>query len=88
MESKAPTSYEQIAIEGDQKNGIMAILSTAYDTQISKVHEPDVGQGIDNFSNVEGCIVVLNLIQHLPIPRRWIKPTSSHQFKVEVIGCQ
>ena len=66
----------------------MAILSTAYNTQISKVHKPDVGQGIDKFSNVKGCIVILSMIQHLPLSRSWAKPTSSHQFKVDVTGCQ
>ena len=59
VECKAPTSDEQIPIERDQKNGIMAMFSTADNTQISKVNKPDVGQGVGKFSNVKGHIVVL-----------------------------
>lgn len=61
MKCKATTSDQQISKVSDQKYCIVAIFSTAYNTQICKVHKPKVGQRIDDLSNVISSIVILVL---------------------------
>ena len=53
MEAKAPGADEKISYERDQEYGIMAVPSTALDTQIGKVHEPQIRQCIYDLCDVE-----------------------------------
>ena len=62
MKREAPDADEKVSNEGDQKNGIMAMLDATPDTSVSKIKEEKICQRVDNLRQVESGIIVLGRI--------------------------
>ena len=52
VEEEAPGSNKNIAYEGNQKHCIVAVLQTISYALAGKIHEQQVGEGVDNLCSV------------------------------------
>jgi hypothetical protein len=59
MKQETPHPHKQISQERDQKHCIMALANTVQQPFDAEIHKEQVGKGVDDFSGVDGCIVVL-----------------------------
>jgi hypothetical protein len=59
VEHEAANSNKKVPKIGDGKDGVVAMLSAAFDTFVCKVQEEQIGQRIDNLGRVVRCIVFL-----------------------------
>jgi hypothetical protein len=59
MECKAATANHNIAYEGNQEDGIVAILEAIPNPFNAKGYEQEVGECVDDLRAVNGSIVVL-----------------------------
>ena len=59
MEKEATSADNHVAHERDLENSVVAVLATVQYTFQTEINEEDVGEGVDNFGNVEGCVVIL-----------------------------
>ena len=59
MKQEASDAHQKISDKSNDKNGVVTMFSTAYQTCIGKVYEKQVGQCIDYLGYVGSGIVVL-----------------------------
>jgi hypothetical protein len=91
VEQEAAGPDEQVSAEGDLEDHVVSIFAAVEKAFESEPQEQQVGQGIDNFGEIDGRVVVLSHISLGSSPDLFIgqgTQTSSHQFKVEVTGLQ
>ena len=89
MEQEAAGSDNEVADEGDEEDGVVAIFETVRYSAKGQNHKEEVGQGIDYLGRVNGGIVVLIRRQSRPgNANQAPKLTSSHQLSVLVTGSQ
>ncbi len=60
MEKEASGANENISVEAESKDSIMAVFQTISNASDAQAHEQQVSKGIHDLSRVNGCIVVLS----------------------------
>jgi hypothetical protein len=59
VEAKASKTYDQIADEADEKDGVVAISDAAGNSFVCQVYEGEIGERIDDLSAVYASVIVL-----------------------------
>ena len=91
VEGEAAAAHDQVADEGEEEDAVVALGIAVVDAFAGEVDEEGVGEGVDDFGRVGGCVVVLR--EGIGQGCLWDGRvagclTSSHQSIVDVMGAQ
>ena len=59
VEGEAAAAHDQVADEGEEEDAVVALGIAVVDAFAGEVDEEGVGEGVDDFGRVGGCVVVL-----------------------------
>ena len=87
MKAETSESYKKITQEGDYKYHLMSMFPAIMESSECEIYKKDICQRVYNLSNISCGIILLMKINQTHSGKDHTL-TSSHQFKVAVIGYQ